>query len=320
MALHQVARRLRFEPSKASPLAEPIDLDELLDEFLAGYRYNPGSVRTLKHYEMYLGRQWMPWLATIHVERLDQVEPKHIERYLAEITGRLAPVSVRKIYNQIHRFFEWCCERLYAHWNPCDVIKAPRVPDGTRQGFEPEQVARMNTVTNRRPGKTGTRDRAILGVLLDTGARASELVGMGLDEVDYTRHRVLLHGKGQKDRWVPIGQETQRKIRVWVRVRARVPSNRLWLTQRNGDFSYSTLVANLALLGGYAGVEDCTPHRFRHTFAVAHYLAHHDLIALQSLLGHASVEMTMRYLRQLGVSYGAEMNYRPPGEWLLAND
>lgn len=317
MSIYQARRPIRVEPSAGIPLAEPLPLDELAEEFVDGYRYT-GSPRTLEHYEAW-SRHLFPWLAAQKVVRLDQFEARHVIRYLGELAQRIAPVSVRKAYNQIHRFFAWCQENQYCQRNPCQVVKAPAVPEGTRHAFEDHEVKRMSLCTNSKDGPTGTRDRAILALLLDTGIRARELCNMRLSDVDWPRGRILVHlGKGNKDRWLPIGHETQRRLKLWVRLRWPIASDRLWLTLRREPLEYSALASMCLKLGLYADVNDCTPHRFRHTYATSHYRAHHDIIALQTLLGHASIEMTMRYLRSLGVSYGAEAGYRTPGEWLLA--
>jgi len=298
-------------PNGALPLAG------LFEEFIDGFRYDR-SPRTLAAYENYIGRGFAPWLEARNCRRLDELTSRHIERYLGELHTRLAPVSVRKAYNQIHRFCVWCIERRYSAENPCAVVRPPKVPEGTRQGFDDDEVKRLVRVTDAKTGITGIRDRAILAVMLDTGVRASELCNLRLSDIDWPRHRLLVHlGKGQKDRWLPLGAETQRRLKLWLRVRWDHPSDRVWLTLRREPFTYGALNSSFLKLGEYAGVTDCTPHRTRHTFSAAYYRAHKDVIALQQLLGHADIGVTMKYLRSLGVSYGAEAGYRSPGEWLL---
>ncbi len=316
MALYQGRAAVKVEPSAGIPLAEPLPLDELAEEFIDSYRYT-GSARTLEHYETW-SKALIPWLAARNVTRLDQLAARYIERWLGELSQRLAPVSVLKHYSQTNRFFTWCLEREYCRRNPCAIVKPPKVPEGTRQAFSDDEVHRMSLCTNDKKGVIGARDRAILALLLDTGIRASELCHLRLSDVDWPRRRILVHlGKGGRDRWLPLGHETQRRLQLWVRLRWNLPTDRLFLTQRREPLEYGALAAMCTKLGDRASVGDCTPHVFRHTYATQHYRAHKDLVALQTLLGHASVEMTMRYLRQLGATYGAEAGLRTPGEWLL---
>ena len=89
------------------------------------------------------------------------------------------------------------------------------------------------------------------------------------------------------------------------------------LTQRRTTLSLNSLEAMLTNLGERAGVEECRPHRFRHTAATEHYLAHHDLLAVRSMLGHEKFDTTQRYLRRLGLDYAAEAKLTTPGDWLV---
>lgn len=290
-------------------------LGSVIAEFVDGYRYDR-SPRTLGHYEDWAAR----FLAFAGADTLlCDLTPKHVTDYLIDTANRrrIAASQVRKQYDYLHRFLAWCVEQEYAPGNVADRVRPPRVPEASRVAFTRDEVKRMVAVTSAKPGAMGTRDRAILAMLLDTGIRASELVGMRLKDVEWTHRRILVHGKGDKDRRLPFGQRTASALRLWLKARYDVPGDALWLNLRRGVMTYATLSKSLELLGGYADVDECTPHRFRHTFAVEHYRAHRDLLALQSLLGHSEVKTTMTYLRTLGVDYGSEAGHRSPGEWLL---
>jgi integrase/recombinase XerD len=96
-----------------------------------------------------------------------------------------------------------------------------------------------------------------------------------------------------------------------------VATDNVFVTQRKDPMEYSAAEVMVRYLGKYAGVEPCHLHRFRHTFATEFYLRNRDIIALKGMLGHTSVEMTMRYLASLGIDYHEAGNYASPDEWLV---
>lgn len=323
-----MGKRLRraeiFEPR--SPRRGRVSLSLAIPEFLDGYRYD-GSPKTLALYTSSLSR-FGGFLAQkgrvdpgvdpgVNDLTLDDIRPPDITRYLIAYADGHAASQVRKQYDYLHRFFAWCVEQEYLDVSPLAKVRAPRVPDAARVGFSREEIASMLYVNESKPGPIGARDRAIVAVLLDTGVRAAELVGMRLGDIEWAHRRILVHGKGQKDRRVPFGAKTARLLQAWLKARYAHSSDALWLNQRRAVLTYANLSKMLELLGGYAGVEGVTPHRFRHSYATAFYRQHKDLLALQRLLGHSEAKTTLVYLRSLGVQYGADADYKSPGEWLL---
>ena len=157
----------------------------------------------------------------------------------------------------------------------------------------------------RRPGKalcdnerpTGTRDRAIILVLLDTGVRASELCGLQLRHVDLKNRHILVMGKGSKERQLPISAETAKALWKYViaaRKDARV-NEEVFEGYYGRPLTREALLKLLHRLGERAGVEDCHPHRFRHTFAIQYLRNGGNTLALQASLGHTTLEMVRVY-------------------------
>ena len=191
-------------------------------------------------------------------------------------------------------------------------------PFGTGPGFEvalpkanralPKVVSRENldqifswletraTLDN----PTGMRDLAIVELLYATGARVSELVGLDLADIDYSRNIVRLMGKGSKERMVPFGQPARDALDNWIRIsRNELANDRsgsaLFLNsrgQRVGVRQVYSLVAGL-LDSTSAGASG--PHALRHSAATHLLDGGVDLRAVQELLGHASLGTTQIY-------------------------
>lgn len=157
-----------------------------------------------------------------------------------------------------------------------------------------------------RPGKktsdhgraTGLRDRAIILLLLDTGIRASELSDMQIQQVDIKNKRIRVMGKGSKERMLPISPTTTKAVWRYLSTQRKdeAVDQPLFLTLVGRAVTRTGLLQLLNSLGERAGVPNCHPHRFRHTFAVNFLRNGGNAYELQMSLGHSTLEMVKTYL------------------------
>ncbi|MFH1605412.1 MAG: tyrosine-type recombinase/integrase [Pseudomonadota bacterium] len=150
---------------------------------------------------------------------------------------------------------------------------------------------------NHRP--SGPRDRAIVLLLLDTGVRASELCGLRLCDVDLRNRQVTVWGKGSKQRMLPISAATGKALWRYITAErgAALANEAVFINSHAGrPLSRNALLQLLHRLGERAGVADVHPHRFRHTFAINYLRNGGNALALQTSLGHTTLEMVRTYL------------------------
>jgi integrase/recombinase XerD len=148
----------------------------------------------------------------------------------------------------------------------------------------------------------GLRDRALLEFLYGTGARISEAVGLAVDDLDLVAGAVLLHGKGGKDRMVPLGSYARDAIEAYL-VRGRPAlaaagrgTPRLFLNHRGSGLSRQSAWTVLRRAAERAGItSNVSPHTLRHSFATHLIDGGADVRVVQELLGHASVTTTQVY-------------------------
>ena len=141
------------------------------------------------------------------------------------------------------------------------------------------------------------RDTAIIRLLLDTGMRCAELVGIELDDIDFQYRTIVIHGKGRRDRFVVFGDKPAEALRRYLRARARRPHHdlpQLWIGPK-GALTESAIRQLLRRRGQAANVSNVHPHRFRHQHA-------HDFLSagggesdLMRLMGWRSSAMVRRY-------------------------
>ncbi len=146
------------------------------------------------------------------------------------------------------------------------------------------------------------RDKAILELFYSTGIRLSELAGLKEHEVDFNRAEITVHGKGAKDRVVPVGRVASGALRTYLAERKNFGRNgrfaHLFINRQGGQLTARS-VARIVVKYGlpYAEGRPLGPHTFRHTFATHLLDRGADIRAVQELLGHRRLSTTQIYTR-----------------------
>ncbi|MCY4479299.1 MAG: site-specific tyrosine recombinase XerD [Rhodospirillales bacterium] len=200
--------------------------------------------------------------------------------------------------------------------NPTATVDSPALPRMLPGVLSEEEVERLLTAacpeveaagTSSKREADGFRLRAMIELLYGSGLRVSELVSLPLHAVSAETRSLLVRGKGDKDRLVPLGAPARRALDEYLAVRARhlvdgAPSR--WLFPSRGASGHLTrhrLAQMLKALARDAGIESSrvSPHALRHAFA-SHLLANGaDLRAVQKMLGHADIATTEIYTHVL---------------------
>lgn len=176
-------------------------------------------------------------------------------------------------------------------------IKGETVPAG-RSIPQGEIVALMGTCDQTR---TGIRDAAVFAVLYGCGLRRRELVSLNLTDYDQASGRLLVRGKRNKQRSVPVVGGVMRALGDWLTVRGPADGPLFVGTgnrNRNGRLTTQAIYDMLQTRAAAAGIDDLSPHDFRRTFVGDLLEAGADIVTVQKLAGHANVETTARYDRR----------------------
>jgi integrase/recombinase XerD len=254
---------------------------------LAGYRADLGA------FERFLGARG---------RALDTTRREDIYAYLAERghQGYHARSNARLLSSLRHYFRSAVRDgRLAA--DPTALIESPKLPKSLPKALTESEVEALLGAP-RLDVAEGLRDRAMLELLYATGLRVSELVGLGVDEVNLRQGAVRVRGKGDKERLVPLGDEAQHWLQRYLaearpKLLERGTHPKLFLTRRRAAMTRQAFWLAVKRWASAAGIPAAriSPHVLRHAFAT-HLLNHGaDLRALQLLLGHASLSTTQIY-------------------------
>ena len=239
-----------------------------------------------------------------------RVTRDHLEAFLAELVDRVAPATVAKHYRSLQQLFRWLVEDGEITDSPMARMRPPQVPEQPVAVFTDDELGRLlaacrgNTFEKR-------RDTALLRLLLDTGMRASELVGLMVADLDHEQSVAHVMGKGRRGRGVPYGLKSADALRRYLRSRSTHPaaqSPAQWL-RKKGDLTTSGLAQLLERRATEANVEGVHPHRFRHTFAHTWLAAGGQEHDLMRLAGWSSPQMVGRYAASAGAERARD-NFR----------
>lgn len=203
------------------------------------------------------------------------------------------PRSVARKLSTLKSFFKVLRKMGIITESPADTIKTPRIKKhlpGFLTYHQIEQSLEINDL----------RDRAIMEILYSCGLRASELVGLNVDDVDLKSDEVKIRGKGNKERIVPLGRKAKEAIKKYLNARSSVKGQgttfSLFLNYRGARLTTRSLQRIVRkYLIKVARAQGTNPHILRHSFAT-HLLENGaDLRAVQELLGHASLSTVQIY-------------------------
>lgn len=225
----------------------------------------------------------------------------------SETSRRSASYStIRHYFVVLSCFFNWLSRDGFLQENPMVRVKVPKSKPKVTVPYSNEEIRRLLAVCDydfqHNAKFLGSRNRAIILALLDTGVRLSELVGMKLSDINNDKGRIKVLGKGAKERVVRMGKTTQKALWRYLMYRAQNGREELWLTEEGKPLRCSGIQALIKRLKQRAGVKSSgSIHRFWHSFALNFLRADRNVFNLQYLLGHSDLDMVRRYTATLGM-------------------
>lgn len=237
-----------------------------------------------------------------------------LQGYLGALAklGMSPRTSARRL-SALRQFFRFLFLEGVRADDPCTNIDRPRQGRPLPKYLDEEEVGRLLDAARRQPGPAGLRMNALMEVLYASGLRVSELVGLPVSALSREDGTIIVRGKGDRERMVPLTEPAVEALGSYASVRT------LFLPKRKGTSGYvhspwlfpsrsaeghltrARFAQQLKDLAVEAGVEPSrvSPHVLRHSFA-SHLLAHGaDLRSLQQMLGHADIGTTQIYTHVL---------------------
>jgi site-specific recombinase XerC len=232
------------------------------------------------------------------------IRREHLEAFIADAIDRFRPATANHRFRGVQRFFNYLVDEGELADSPMARMRPPRIPEDPPAVLARAEQARLLAACEG-SGFEARRDRAIVSVFLDTGARRAEVAGLRwtpdkelTNDVDLEARAIRVVGKGRRERLVRIGHKTVKDLDRYLAARARHPqagSEALWIGRR-GALSDSGIGQMIQERGRMAGLGDhLHPHQLRHTFAHEWLASGGNEGDLMRLAGWRSRAMLQRY-------------------------
>jgi integrase/recombinase XerD len=297
------------ESSEARESGVEARFEALVLDFLAHLEFERGLARnTLDAYRTDL-LQYGAFLARRH-RSATEAERADVADFLADLaTGdgqpACSPATINRKTACLRSFYRHLRREELIESDPTGALSPPTKSRKLPRVLTYSEVKRLlESVDGAEP--IGLRDRALLEVMYGCGLRASETVGLDVNEVDLRRGFVRPHGKGNKERIVPLGRAAAAAVTRYLRtgrpelIGAR-PQSRLFVNFRGGPLTRQGLYKIIRRRAEEVGLEGkMSPHTLRHSFATHLLSGGCDLRSVQEMLGHADVATTQLYTHLSG--------------------
>ena len=230
------------------------------------------------------------------------INEETIQLFIYSVAKEVNARSQARIISGLKSFFTYMLFEDYRTCNPLELIETPRIGRKLPDTLSIIDIDKLIAAIDL-SSKEGERNRAILETLYGCGLRVSELVTLKISDLFFDEGFIKITGKGNKQRFVPIGSFTQNYIDIYkntVRIHLNIQKGHedtLFLNRRGRQLTRAmvfTIIKDLALKINLNKV--ISPHTFRHSFAT-HLLENGaDLRSIQLMLGHESITTTEIYV------------------------
>ncbi|MGO4911813.1 site-specific tyrosine recombinase [Leeuwenhoekiella sp. W20_SRS_FM14] len=260
------------------------------------------SENSIINYEFDI-QKLIDWLTLSNTEANPiNITKEHLQQFIYTAAKELNAASQSRLISGLKGYFDYLVFEDYRKDNPTDLIESPKIGRKLPDTLSEDEVnSIIDAVDLSLP--QGERNRAILETLYGCGLRVSELLNLKLSDLFFDEGYILVTGKGDKQRFVPIAPITQRYINIYkdqIRIHENPKpeyKNILFLNRRGAQLTRAMIFTIVKQHTKIAGIQKTiSPHTFRHSFATHLLQNGADLRAIQLMLGHESITTTEIYM------------------------
>jgi integrase/recombinase XerC len=273
-----------------APAVTPASVEAFLAH-LAGERQV--SVHTLDAYRRDLAAL-AAW-AQPHGVEVDALDASHLRAFIADEHRRgCAPKTLQRRLSACRSFYGWMLRHGRIAANPVAGLRAPKAPRKLPKVLDPDEAKSLVETPVDAP--LGLRDRALLELFYSSGLRLAELCGLRWAQVDLDDGLVTVHGKGRRERVVPIGSHARGALAQWSASNGATHEAPVFPGRGGAPITPRAVQLRVRQLAERQGLfKQVHPHMLRHSFASHILESSGDLRGVQELLGHADLSTTQIY-------------------------
>ncbi|MGY4517354.1 tyrosine recombinase XerC [Lysobacter sp. HA18] len=234
------------------------------------------------------------WSAT-HAVAIEQLDGEHLRAFIADEHRRgCAPKTLQRRLSACRSYFGWMLRHGRIAANPVAGLRAPKAARKLPRVLDPDEAKMLVETPIDAP--LGLRDRALLELFYSSGLRVSELCGLRWAQIDLDDSLVTVHGKGKRERTVPIGSHARAALGDWRASNGAKSDDAVFPGRAGAPITTRAVQLRVRQLAERQGLfKQVHPHMLRHSFASHILESSGDLRGVQELLGHADLSTTQIY-------------------------
>src|SRR5690554_1924210 len=269
---------------------------ELLTQYLNYLTYEKRSSKyTVTSYKIDL----QDFIAFIDTTTISECTDKTIRNWVVSLSEKdLSPRSINRKITAVRSFFLFLQKQKKIKDNPTNKIKSLKTKKRLPYFIEQKSILTLLNTIDFGEGFSAQRNKIIIELLYTTGMRRSELVNLHVHSIDIQEKTVKVYGKRNKERIIPLIEETIKHIKEYLLERDKIAKDNTFLIVTDlGKKSYDNLIYRIVkkYTSYITTIEKKSPHVLRHTFATHLLNEGADLNDIKELLGHASLSATQIY-------------------------
>lgn len=272
-------------------------MHKLLNIYLSDLEMNGISPKTIKTYKNNIKQ----FIAFVEVDTIQDISIEDVRSFIQAKKDK-STTYINNLIKTLRAWFKWLLYYEYINSNPMAKIKNIKGSKVLIETFTDDEIKRMLNVYYA-PDYLSIRNKTILYILVETGIRCEELCKIRL--LDINDYYILIHGKGSKDRQVPITPILRKQINKLIKCKNKhfkEQSEYLFTSVRNKKLTVEAVECIVRDAGAYAHIRPnirCSPHTIRHYYTQKMNLNGVDIYTISRLLGHTNISITNTYLKSM---------------------
>lgn len=272
-------------------------LQEAFDNFILSRRLADLSEKSINAYKDFV----TPFVRAVSPNKpfLD-IQQSDIQEYVLKLLNKPLSKSTRATYiRHVKIFLQWAQNEYGASYN-AKAIKVPKSPKKEVRIYSPDEVTMIFNAVSMESDWLTYRNQCIIALMYDSGLRQAEVCTLRRRCISFTENRMTVRGKGDKERVVPLGNQTRYYMKLYMDA-CPFKSDCLFVTRRGDPMTCNAVKLMVTKLANELPF-DLSSHKLRHNFATNYCIDQYehfnqiDIYRLMYLMGHEDVETTQRYL------------------------
>lgn len=282
-------------------------LQQAFDDFILSRRLADLSPKTISDYQQFI----LPFLRSVGVNTaVDDIQQGNINDYIKSLLNRSLSKATRSTYiRHLKIFLKWVQQEYNVNYD-CKRIKVPKNPKKQVRIYSDDELLQIFSCIHAESDWMTARNKCIIALMYDSGLRQSEVCHLKRSCVYFSEKRMVVYGKGSKERIVPLGALTARFMKDYFAL-CPYSADTVFVNRRGAPLTCNAVKLLVGKISDKLDFE-FSSHKLRHNFATNYCIDQYeengqiDIYRLMVIMGHEDVETTRRYLHHANEIIGTK--------------